>query len=458
MHDTNNHYLMHLGARVLTGANNLKRTPEALANEVGWDETAVRDVIAGETDFDTARALVHAMVDTYPIALDELWVTPDDTDDGVRVMSEEATTTSSRVFNRKDCTGGHSPYYDYRDTAMSRTGPFKPEWIQPLRVVEDAGPDNCDVAYNKGHLLHQTTFFIGEVNFYWTQEGKNYGAEMNTGDSNYITPFVPHSFTSRDPEHLGLIIAITYAGGVSRALDDFGHLGSEQSNALVGDLRQPDEAFSALLARHLQNESLRPSELARRLLVGGLAEARASALADGSACVHSDELNILAEALHVRPSDLMVSALTREEEVVLHYRADTAPRPYPSVEQPAYLLTDLARTKHQPGLKGFDVTVVDEDTSGAEWLHSLHEYIYNYGDTAVTLHWGEGRTGVIAPGGSAYIRPGVMHRLSRASDEGEGRVVVVRVPGDLTDSVLTEFAAFAADGRSRVGRESTSWF
>ncbi len=64
MHDTKSDYLKHLGARVHSGANNLKRTPEALANEVGRDETAVRDVIAGETDFDTARSLVHAMVDT----------------------------------------------------------------------------------------------------------------------------------------------------------------------------------------------------------------------------------------------------------------------------------------------------------------------------------------------------------------------------------------------------------
>ena len=185
---------------------------------------------------------------------------------------------------------------------------------------------------------------------------------------------------------------------------------------------------------------------------------RARALADGSVCVRSDELNILAEILHLRPSDLMISALTREEEVVVRYRSETAPRPYPSAEQPAYLLTDLARTKHQPGLKGFDVTVVDEDTRGAEWLHSLHEYVYNYGNTAVVLQWGEGRTGVIGPGDSAYIRPGVMHRLSRSSGEGEGRVVVVRVPGGLSESVLTEFAAFAADGRSRVGRESTRWF
>ena len=66
--------------------------------------------------------------------------------------------------------------------------------------------------------MHQTTFFIGPVNFYWETGGKRYCAEMNTGDSNYITPFVPHSFASRDPEQPGLIIAVTFSGLVGRAL------------------------------------------------------------------------------------------------------------------------------------------------------------------------------------------------------------------------------------------------
>ena len=34
---------------------------------------------------------------------------------------------------------------------------------------------------------------------------------MNTGDSNYIPPFIPHSFASRNKNKLGLIIAVTFA-------------------------------------------------------------------------------------------------------------------------------------------------------------------------------------------------------------------------------------------------------
>eukprot|EP01050_Picozoa_sp_SAG11_P012331 SAG11_NODE_1364_length_5109_cov_2.966866_7_plen_80_part_00 len=58
-------------------------------------------------------------------------------------------------------------YYAYRDSAMSRLGPFRPEWIEELRVVSDPDPENPDVGYNNGHLMMQTTFFIGPVNFYY---------------------------------------------------------------------------------------------------------------------------------------------------------------------------------------------------------------------------------------------------------------------------------------------------
>jgi hypothetical protein len=119
-------------------------------------------------------------------------------------------------------------YYAYRDSAMSRLGPFRPEWIEELRVVSDPDPENPDVGYNNGHLMMQTTFFIGPVNFYYELRGKKYCFEANTGDSNFISPFVKHSFTSRDPDQQALIIAVTYGGAVRKALGDFARMGGER--------------------------------------------------------------------------------------------------------------------------------------------------------------------------------------------------------------------------------------
>ena len=74
----------------------------------------------------------------------------------------QESKASSRILTRKDKSGQQTPYYDYRDTAMSRLAPFKPEWIQQLRQVQDNDPLNPEVQYNNGHLMMQTSIFIGQ--------------------------------------------------------------------------------------------------------------------------------------------------------------------------------------------------------------------------------------------------------------------------------------------------------
>ena len=139
---------MQHGAHILGEANDLKRTPEALATDLGYSLDQIRSVIAGESDRETAHAVLQALAKVYPVSIADLWVEYDDTDHGVRVVTAAESNDSQRVFDRRDRSGGLSQYYEYRDTAMSRTAPFKPEWIKELRVVADAEPDNPDVAYN----------------------------------------------------------------------------------------------------------------------------------------------------------------------------------------------------------------------------------------------------------------------------------------------------------------------
>lgn len=448
-------HLKALGARILNEANDLKRTPEALAAELGIESSLVHRVIEGRADLTSALNLLHAMTNQYPISLADIWLDEDDTVDGVKVMSAAATAGSSRIFERRDRHGGESPYYDYRDTAMSRLAPFKPEWIEELRVVSNDDPDNPDVAYNNGHFLHQTTFFIGPVNFYWDLQGKRHCAEMNTGDSNYITPFVPHSFTSRDPNNLGLIIAITYAGQVGRARRELSAADVDALNAEAGDLRGVNP-FLHRVDRHLNAESLSPEELRARLVDAGHNEQSLTEILAGRKEPTYSEIALVADALSVRPQDLVAVNMKRGEEVVVKRRDIDLGRNFPDNNNPAYRLVELARTKHQPKLKGFDVTVNGEE--GAPFQHSLHEYVYNYGDDEVHLHWHGRHSKTLAPGDSAYIRPMIEHGFARKAKSEAGKLVMIRVPGQLTDDVFDEFAAFEVSGRDRVARETRRWF
>src|SRR3990167_1312841 len=209
-----------LGNRILSEANDLKRTVSALAEEIEIDEDKLISILKGECELEESYGVIERMGKKYPIDVSDLYIEKDDCTNSVKIMRAEDSLKSSRAFLRADKDGNKTPYYEYRDTAMSKHGPFKPEWIKELRVVDDNNPENSDVAYNNGHFLHQVTFFIGAVNFYYEVGGKKFCEEMNTGDSNYITPFVPHSFASRDKDNLGVIVAVTYGGKVRRALKE----------------------------------------------------------------------------------------------------------------------------------------------------------------------------------------------------------------------------------------------
>jgi quercetin dioxygenase-like cupin family protein len=447
-------YLKRLGARILSEANDLKRTPEAMASELGLGEEVVLSVMRGESSLEDARSLAQRIADTYPVTLSKLWVEHDDTDDGVRVSRAADTKASSRIFDRPDRSGTKKPYYEYRDTAMSRNGPFKPEWIKELRVVTGKDPDNPDVAYNNGHLLHQVTFFIGPVNFYWQTNGKRHCAELNTGDSNFITPFVPHSFTSRDPDQPGLIVAVTFSAQVHRSLDELGALDPDDADALAGDMRD-GAIFAVRLKRLMAEECLDERGMLDAMTAKSISVDRAQALIEGAAPT-GEECILLARILSVQPRDLMAETMAPESDVVVQYR-DTAPsRLYPSDNDPTYKIRPLARHSHQAHVKGFELLVLAHE--GALLRHHLHQYVYNFGGAPTRLSWAGGRETILNPGDSAYFRPMVEHRFSRIDDEAEPRLVVIRVPGNLTQEAVDEYAGFNPERRSRAILETSRWF
>lgn len=454
-------HLLALGARVLSEANDLKRTVGALSDELNYDLSEIQAVIDGVAGLDKARQVIQSMSEAYPISLSDLWVEPDDTDAGVLIMRADQSKQSSRIFQRPRADGNKSDYYDYRDTAMSNASPFKPEWIQPIRIVDTPDPDHGDVAYNKGHLMHQMTFFIGEVNFYWRYGGKNYCSEMNTGDSNYITPFVPHSFTSRNPEELGLIVAVTFAGQVRRALGEFSEIGAEAANALAGNILDANKAFKNRLDRYLAAETMTPADLEQRLEGRGIELRRAKGICAGEFIPEQSELECIASALSVRIEDLLVTPLQAGTEVQVLQVKDRMSRTYPEGNKFTYRLNELVRFSHLPGLKGFDFEIPPHsDPNLGSIQHGLHEYIYNYGENDVTITWNNGKTAILSNGDSAHIRPTVTHSFTSdgGSNGKDGKLLVVRVPGALNDSVLNEFAIFSADGRHRVAGENQQWF
>ena len=199
-------YSKRVGKNFLGILNDLKRRPEDAARELGIDIEVIKGIISGEKEFSTE--LIERAISIWPINKRDFYIIDDDCPDGVKIMRVEDSERSSRIMERAG-----KPYYEYRDTAMSTVGQFRPEWILELCVVDDNDPENPGVQWNNGHFMHQFTYFIGPVNFYYRDsKGKKTVEVMNTGDSMYISPFVPHTFTTRNNEEgkKDLILAITY--------------------------------------------------------------------------------------------------------------------------------------------------------------------------------------------------------------------------------------------------------
>ena len=458
--DKENHsYSKRIGARVFSEANDLKRTPEALAIDLNWELADIIKVISGEADTKMGSKLLFEMANHYPISLRDIWVEPDDTDNGVVVVSGDQSAATARVFNRLNENGELTPYYEYRDTAMSRLAPYRPEWIRELRYVADSNPETPDVAFNNGHVLHQLTFFIGHVNFYWKIGNTKFSREMNTGDSALITPFIPHSFTSRsrDRKNQGLIIAVTYRGDVNRAAEDLSRLTIKDMNNLSGNLRKPTSVFAARMQRLLQSESLTVGDLISKLQEAGLSPSEAQMLASATHIPNQNGMDTLAKVLKINLSDLLVYPMTGEEEVVVSARSDNTPRLFPDGNLPLCRLHELARSKLQPNQRSFDIELTGKTstdlTSG--FKHHLHEYLFNYSEQPIELLWGAGRHIELPPSGSAYITPLTEHWLQGPENT---RVLMVRVPGNLTDQMFNEFASFAESGKERAIMETKRWF
>lgn len=446
-----------MGARIKSELNDLKRTPESCAKELGIPYESVERILDGQASRAETMNFIDTLGSSYPIDKSDLMLLEDDSTDGARIMRSAESKSSSRVFDRKDRTGNRTPYYEYRDTAMSRLAPFRPEWIKEERVVQDSDPYNPDVAYNNGHLLHQITFFIGPVNFYYKVGDKAYCQEMTTGDSNYIMPFYPHSFTSRDPEQTALIIAVTFGGDVRRAQKELYALGERGEHFHLG-FRDKHPRIG-LLEQHMSNSRLTKQSLDFLLENAGYQLSSEKAL-DPLAELSINEYNQLAAVLDVHASDLMAPTYESGDDVKVVLRKDRPQYPYPTIENEHYKIRNLARHRAMPLVKSFDVEVCGtQDDDDSAFSTGLHTYVYNYGQNPVKLRWsanGNTHSTEIAPEDSAYLQPFVEHSFCATEAGKNGELLVVSLPGFIGLSAQKEFSYF--ESASRVIRETKKWF
>ena len=437
--------LIKSGQNFLGILNDLKRRPEDAATELGISLEEITQIIDGEKIL--SQEIIEKAVKIWPLNVSDFYIIYDDTPTGVKLMSAEESKMSSRIMNRAG-----KPYYEYRDTVMSSVAPFRPEWIMELCQVDDNNSENTDAKWNNGHFMHQFTYFIGDVNFYYLDENdKKQVSIMKTGDSMYISPFVPHTFTSRNKQSNGLILALTYGNKLTGDVkQELSGLSTEAGSQFSLDFSTKEKASAALLKFHREILSLPINEVSIRTKIP---TDTIIDLENAKRLPTQDEIILLARSYNVNSRELMADDKT--EKVVVKPYNECKKWYYPENSK-IYEFVELTSTPSLPFSKAFEINVQNSDSLDYDFKVGLHQFIYNVGENELLLNWeftGKKYTKLIQPGDSIYIKPFIKHNF-----RGNGKLIVLRVGGRIPGDSLRELSLIGGRNTKRAIIETMQWF
>ena len=289
---------------------------------------------------------------------------------------------------------------------------------------------------------------------------------MNTGDSNIILPYIPHTFACRDPSQESYIVAVTWThpGPMFRCPST--GCSVEDLDARCGDQRShPSTQLRTLLHRQLSAEIMDPSDLLARLPVSFLDDAKA-VLAGSEIEPHRVKalIPIFAKALCVSASALSLPPIVLSDDAVVQKYEDSPKRTWGSIKEESYEVTELARSVHVPEVRTF---LLDPPTRPGPMLKvHMHCYMYNFTQHPVKFQWSHPddqpdqapRVLELAPKDSLYIQPFISHSIWQTEPSNEGKVFVVRVSGELNAEALNEYGSWPTSSRHRCLKEKMPWY
>lgn len=440
------HYIQS-GRNFLGILNDIKRRPLDAAKELDISIEQIESIIQGNSPI--PQLLIEKAIKIWPINARDFFVIRDDSPLGIKIMRKEESEKSSRIMDRAG-----KPYYEYRDTAMSTVAPFRPEWILELCEVEDNDPNNPHVQWNNGHFMHQFTYFIGEVNFYYKDsKGEKQVAVMNTGDSMYITPFTPHTFTTRyGAKEKGLILALTYGGKLTGDIQqELSGLSVELGSNFALDFSSKESASASLIKYHREIANLSIEELSKRT---SITIDELNIFENSSKIPSLTQIEKIANALTINIRDLLPNDKIEDKVIVLHY--DEGKKWFYPENTKTYEFHQLASTTALSFSKAFEVEVLNSNNAELDLESGLHQYIYNVGNNVISLNWMFNNikyNEIINPGDSLYLKPFIKHNL-----RGNGKLLILRIGGKIAGDSQRELSIVGKKNARRAISETMQWF
>ena len=422
--------------------NDLKRRPEDAAKELGFDIEDLEDYLSGTKPI--SSEFIKAACDKWPINERDFFVIKDDCPSGLKIMRSSDSNKSSRIMERAG-----KPYYDYRDTVITSSTTFRPEWIEELCIVDDNDPNNKSVQWNNGHFMHQFTYFIGDVNYYYVDEnGKKCVGIMNTGDSCYITPFVPHSFTTRaGSKKPGLILALTFGSSLSGdAQQELAAISNPISaSEFALDFTSYEKGIGSLIKYFRNSFSISLEELSRR---SEISEKKLNDIENGSSST-LDELKTISASMNINLRDILSNDLIEPATIIQKHDEGNQWK----LANNAYQVVELANSSTLPYARSLEISVFSEsDHEDYDQNIGLHQYIYNIGDSELAINFENGKE-KLYPSDSCYIKPFLKHNF-----RGNGKILCLRIGGKIGGDPQRELSIIGKKNSERAISESMPWF
>jgi hypothetical protein len=421
--------------------NDLKRRPEDAASDLGITKKEIIEILDGKRKlkFD----LIEKAVEKWPVNYNEFFSIQDDTKHGYKIFKNKASNSTERKMYRAG-----SPYYLYKDTVMSKVSTFRPEWIQQLKVVKNSNPDNVGVRFNNGHFLHQFTYFIGPVNFYYKIKNKKKIAKMNTGDSMYISPYIPHSFTTRENKKniLGNILALTYTDKLStESLNEFSAIGYKLTKKFNLNLKNKFNAFKSSLLYHLNNSSISKQNLYE------LSGIKLKEILKNKKIPKANIINKVANILKINIRDL--NPPIQEHYVKIQKYKENRSWYYPSIKKREFLFVELTNLAHLPISRAFELNILRDNENTTEFSIPTHQYLYNIGSTKIKITFDKKIKQEFDPGDSIYIKPNLIYNF-----RGKGKILILRIGGSVSSDALYHLSWLSQNNLKRLLNDNKSWF
>lgn len=420
--------------------NDLKRRPEDAAKDLGISIKKINKILNGKENL--TAGLINKAISIWPINHSDLFSIIDDTTNGYKKFTKRQANQTSRVMFRKG-----KKYYHYKDTVMSKVSTFRPEWIQELMIVNNNNPNNSDIIFNNGHFLHQFTYFIGPVNFYYMDKNnKKKVAKMKTGNSMYISPYIPHSFATRKNKDnkLGLILALTYSGNIdSDVINELSAVGVANSKNFNLNFLDKKNIFLNNLKYFLNISSIdyKFFKSQTKIKINTL---------NKKTYPNTKTLNKISNFLNLNIKDIIPP--NKFNPVKINKYNHNKKWYLEDKNEKIYKIVELANVPQLPCSKAIELEVLVEKVHTLNFEIPCHQYIYNIGKTTCIINF-KNKKERLDPDDSIYIKPNVKHKFNKKS-----KLLILRIAGKLHNENLYHFSTLSNKNYKRLIIDNKPWF